>query len=283
MNVGYRLTVARGEQITIADGASFAFDRLDADGPTVVLLHAGVADRRAWRDVAAVLNERGADVWAYDRRGFGETPGTEHSYDHTDDLLGILDQITEEPVWLVGNSQGGRISIDLAMTHPGRVAGMVLLAPAVSGSPETTDDDLDPATRAISEEFDEAEDEGDIDRINSLDVRLWLDGPTSPEGRVSGPDRDLALAMNAIALVSAQPEDDGQGDRDAWSRLEEIEVPATVAWGELDVPILIEECRILAARLPGAGDPIEIEGVAHLMGLERPDLTADVIAAAVGL
>ena len=277
--------MARGEQITIADGTAFAYDHLEADGPTIVLLHAGVADRRAWRDVAAVLNERGADVWAYDRRGFGETPGTEHSYDHTDDLLAVLEQISPapDPVWLVGNSQGGRIAIDLAMTRPERVAGLVLLAPAVSGAPDKGDEALDPATRAISEEFDEAEDEGDMDRVNSLDVRLWLDGPTSPEGRVTGPDRDLALAMNAIALVAAQPEDDGQGDRDAWSHLEEIDVPATVAWGELDIPILIEECRTLAERLPGAGEPVVLEGVAHLMGLERPDLTADVIASAVGL
>ena len=275
--------MAQGELITIDDGTEFAYDRLEADGPSIVLLHAGVADRRAWCDVGAVLNERGADVWAYDRRGFGETPGTEHAYDHTDDLLAILEQISPDPVWLVGNSQGGRISIDLAMTRPERVAGLVLLAPAVSGAPEKSNEELDPSTRAISAEFDEAEDEGDLDRVNSLDVRLWLDGPASPEGRVSGPDRDLALAMNAIALVAAQPEDDGQGDRDAWSRLEEIDVPATVSWGELDIPILIEECRILADRLPGAGEPVEIPGVAHLMGLERPDLTAELIASAVGI
>jgi pimeloyl-ACP methyl ester carboxylesterase len=272
-----------GAEITIADGTTFACDHLDADGPTIILLHAGVADRRAWRDVAAVLNVRGADVWTYDRRGFGETPGTDGDYDHTDDLIAVLNLITPDPVWLVGNSQGGRISIDLALADPERVAGLVLIAPAVSGAPEKGDDQFDPATREIFAAMDEVEDEGDADLVNQLEVRLWLDGPSGPAGRVGGQILDLALDMNAIALVSAQPEDGGSGDRDAWSRLEQIAVPATVAWGELDIPIVIDECRTLAERLPGAGEPVVIEAAAHLPGLERPDVTADLIARAAGL
>jgi pimeloyl-ACP methyl ester carboxylesterase len=69
-----------------------AQDRLRADGPRVVLLHAGVADRRAWRDVAPALHARGADVLAYDRRGFGETPAAQDAFRHVDDLLDLLDE-----------------------------------------------------------------------------------------------------------------------------------------------------------------------------------------------
>ena len=138
-------------------------------------------------------------------------------------------------------------------------------------------------TREISEALEEAEDEGDVELVNRLEARLWLDGPSSPEGRIDGLIRELALDMNAIALVSAQPEEGGEGDRDTWARLEEIDVPATVAWGDLDVPVIIDECRLLAERLPRAGDPVVIEGAAHLVGLESPGVTADVIAAAIGL
>jgi pimeloyl-ACP methyl ester carboxylesterase len=271
------------ERIEIADGTSFACDHLAGPGPQIILLHAGVADRRAWRDVAAILNARGSDVTAYDRRGFGETPGTEREYDHVADLGAILDEIATEGPWLVGNSQGGRIALDLAAEQPHRVAGLVLIAPAVSGAPEIEDDELDPATREIAAKLEEAEDEGDGDLINELEARLWLDGPDGPEGRVAGPLRDLALAMNAVALVSPQPEDGGQGDHDAWSRLEEIETNTTVAWGELDIPAFVAQCRLLAERLPNAGNPVVLEGVAHLPGLERPDIVAELIAEVAGV
>ena len=48
-------------------------DRWTGGGPVVVLLHAGVADRRSWREVAEKL-ARSAAVVTYDRRGHGESP-----------------------------------------------------------------------------------------------------------------------------------------------------------------------------------------------------------------
>ena len=122
-----------------------ARDHLTADGPRVVLLHAGVADRRAWRDVAPELHAMGADVLAYDRRGFGETPASAEPFRHVDDLLGLLDG----PAWLVGNSMGGAIALDAALLAPDAVAGLVLIAPAVSGAPEDAIENLDPDTRRI--------------------------------------------------------------------------------------------------------------------------------------
>ncbi len=94
--------------------------------------------------MAADLHGRGAEVVAYDRRGFGETPGSESPFDHVDDLLAVLEAATDAPAWLVGNSQGGLIALDLALHSPERVAGLVLLAPAISGAPEEEDEDLDP-------------------------------------------------------------------------------------------------------------------------------------------
>jgi pimeloyl-ACP methyl ester carboxylesterase len=259
--------------------APLAHDRLRADGPAVVLLHAGVADRRAWRDVAPALHARGADVLAYDRRGFGETPATTEPFRHVDDLLGLL----ERPAWLVGNSQGGLISLDAALLAPERVAGLVLIAPAVSGAPDIAPEDLHPATRALDEAIEAADAAGDLDLVNRLEAHLWLDGPTSPEGRVGGGARELALDMNGVALRSGLPEGAGGSGLDAWSRLAEIGAPATIVWGNLDVPEIIATCRELARRLGDVRDTIELPGVAHLPGLERPDEVTGIVATAIGL
>jgi pimeloyl-ACP methyl ester carboxylesterase len=88
--------------------------------------------------------------------------------------------------------------------------------------------------------------------------------------------------MNAIALESEaeSAEDSSKSDRDAWSRLPEITVPVTVAWGELDVPVLNERCQKIVDRLPNATGR-KLPQVAHLPYLEDPDLSAEVIRHAV--
>jgi pimeloyl-ACP methyl ester carboxylesterase len=276
--------MARSITFTAADGRWLAGERLAGPGPTIVLLHAGVADRRAWSDVAAELNAAGADVISYDRRGFGETPAA-GTPDHRADLGAVLSTEAEGPAWLVGNSQGGRIALDLALVDPDRVAGLVLIAPAVSGAPDPAPDELDAATRRLDVAIEAAEAAGDLGAVNRLEAHLWLDGPAGPEGRVGGRARELVLSMNAIALATEWPAEAGIGIEEpaTWERLGEIEAPATVACGELDLPFFIDQCRTLAARLPNAGPMVELAGVAHLPGLEAPVATAALIRAAVGL
>jgi pimeloyl-ACP methyl ester carboxylesterase len=128
-----------------------------------------------------------------------------------------------------------------------------------------------------------ADEAGDLDAVNRHEAHLWLDGPSSPEGRVGGDARELALDMNAIALRSGAGEGDGDGGVDAWSRLEEIRAPATIAWGELDEPDAAVVGRELERRLGDARRAVVLPGVAHLPSLERPDLVVDLIADAMGL
>ena len=136
-------------------GGALAADRWPGDGPTVVLLHAGVADRRGWTAVADRLAAAGLDVVAYDRRGFGDTPPGDAPFTHLDDLRAVLDATAgDRPAWLVGNSMGGALALDAALALPERVAGLVLLAPGVSGTPEV--EDLDPATLALDARLETA-------------------------------------------------------------------------------------------------------------------------------
>lgn len=259
-------------------GGRLAADRWPGAGPTLVLLHAGVADRREWTATAGRLAGAYAVV-AYDRRGFGESRLSHDPFTHVEDLRAVLDAVGVERAWLVGTSQGGKVALDAALTYPDRIAGLVLLAPAVSGAP---DFEADPETERLSALIDTADAAGDLDEVNRLEAWLWLDGPAGPEGRVGGPTRDLFLAMNAIALRSeAESAATGNSETDAWSRLAEITVPLALAWGELDIEVLNDRFRELAERLPTATGR-ELPHVAHLPYLEDPDLVADLIRRAVG-
>ena len=266
------------EKFTVQRGtATLAGERWPGDGQPVVLLHAGVADRRSWHAVAEAL-QPAKGVVAYDMRGYGETSGATYGFTHLDDLNAVLDQVASGPVWLVGSSMGGEIAIDAALTSPERVAGLVLLAPAVSGAPEpgVVDGDTDRLVRM----WEAAQTSGEIDEINRVEMWLWLDGPAGPEGRVAGPARDLALAMNAIAFKNEIPEESGRSGLVAWSRLEEITVPVTVACGNLDLPFIVARSKELADWLPQARFEM-LDGMAHLPYLEQPAVVAELINSSI--
>jgi pimeloyl-ACP methyl ester carboxylesterase len=254
--------------------AALACERWGAGPRTAVLLHAGVADRRSWAPVAERLAGRDLTAVAYDRRGFGETVAPPEDFTHAHDLLRVLDDCGASRAWLVGSSQGGRVAIDLALERPDRVAGLVLVAPAVSGAPHDT-----PSSEAearLAGLIEAAEERDDIDELNRREVHLWLDGPEQPEGRVGGWARELVLEMNGLALAADDP-GDAREPPDAWARLGAIDAPTLVLWGDLDLRSTRERSAAVARLIPGARARI-VPGTAHLPHLERPDEVAREIA-----
>ena len=245
----------------------------DDTRPGVVLLHAGVADRRGWRALGPALATDRRCV-AFDRRGFGDTSYEPEPHSSVEDTLAVLDAAGIDRVVAVGNSMGGRVALDLALGHPERVAALVLIGTAVRGAPDPgpVSAALDALVRAI----DAAEEAGDLDEVNRLEARLWLDGPDAPEGRVGGAARELFLDMNGRALAAADPGPDAPL-APAWDEVERIDVPVLLAVGELDLPHVVERSAVLAARLP-RGRLIVLGGVAHLPTVEGNDaFVADVV------
>jgi pimeloyl-ACP methyl ester carboxylesterase len=266
------------------DGAVLAGTRRPGTrGPTVVLLHAGVADRRIWAETLDLLEGDGFDLIAYDRRGYGETPRATEAFTHLDDLVAVLDDAGADRVVVVGNSMGGALALDLALTAPERVASVLLIGAAVSGMTdegEAIDWTMDDATGPILGALERAEEAGDLEEQVRLELHLWLDGPTAPEGRVGGAHRELAADMNRRILAAGTTGGDGDAGLDTWHRLAEVPAPVLATWGDLDLPPDLPFYALTAEKLPNAEMRV-LEGVAHLPSLERPQLVADLIREAV--
>lgn len=257
-------------EVTVS-GARILGERF-GHGPAVVFLHAGVADRRMWQAQMSALNGE-HDVIAYDARGFGETIAADEPFSRSEDLLAVLDQLEIASATLVGCSLGGRTAIDFALAWPQRVDRLALLAPAISGAP--TPSEFPPAVSKLINDLEQAERDGDMARVNAIEANIWLDGPESPEGRVSGTVRELFLDMNGLALQI--PELDHESAyKPAYDELADLAAPTLVIWGELDFAHVKAQCQKVVHDVDGAVGE-EIPETAHLLNLEKPELTASLL------
>src|SRR4051812_9978431 len=75
-------------------------------GHPLVLVHAGIADRRMW-DAQFPVFAQHYRVIRYDMRGFGKTAMVAGSFAHHDDLHGLLTFLGVERAYLLGCSKGG--------------------------------------------------------------------------------------------------------------------------------------------------------------------------------
>jgi pimeloyl-ACP methyl ester carboxylesterase len=256
----------------ITSGSAVLAAESTGAGPDVLLVHAGVTDQRSWTQVVDRLPDH--RCLTFDARGYGRTTyEPEEGWSSVDDAVAVLDAYDVERAVVIAASMGGRTALDLTLLHPDRVRALVLIGPAISGAPEAT---YEPEVLALDEEWEVAEERGDLATVNRLEARVWLDGPTAVEGRVSGAPRDLFLDMNGHALDADDPGEqrDGAG---AWDRLAEVAVPTLLLVGDLDLQYIRHGVAHAAATIPGAR-LVELPGVAHLPHLEGDERTLAEIA-----
>ena len=110
-------------------------------GPAVVLAHGLTATRRYVVMGSTALERSGHRVLAYDARGHGASspapePGAYTYADLGRDMEAVLDAAGVERAVLAGASMGAHTLVWLALHHPERVAGLVIITPAFSGDGE---------------------------------------------------------------------------------------------------------------------------------------------------
>jgi pimeloyl-ACP methyl ester carboxylesterase len=258
--------------------ARIAYDSVGGDGGAdVLLIHAGVNDRRSWRHAVERLAPRHRCV-SYDMRGYGETMyDREDGWSPVADAVAVLDAAGIARPVVVACSMGGQTAIDLALAHPERVAALLLIGTAVRGAPypELTEG----PTAALIARMETAYEAEDLDELNRLEAWMWLDGPAAPEGRVGGPARELFLDMNGRALRAESPGEEAELPA-AWPRLGELAVPTHVLLGRLDAEDIVAVGERLPGLIPGSR-LTHLEGVAHVPHLEGDPATLDAIAAFV--
>jgi 3-oxoadipate enol-lactonase len=245
-----------------------AYDRAGPrDRPTVVLLHAGVADRRMWDPLWPELTAE-RDALRLDLRGFGESGRRPAGpLDPVGDVLDTLTELGVDRCHLVGASFGAGIAVEIALTRPELVASLLLAAPGGSLIAERTPD-LD----AFIEAERVAVNSDDLDAAVEANLAWWLDGPGRDETAVDPAVRELVRQMQRRAFELTADWDDvveRELEPPALERLNEITVPTLVLVGGLDLQAILDTAATLADQITSA-TRIVWPDTAHLPSMERP-------------
>ncbi len=193
-------------------------------GIPVVFLHSGVTDRRMWSEQMQQLAAEGYHVISYDRRGYGQTETADVPFNHLIDLETVLDRLSVHAAIFVGSSMGGALAVDFALEHPNRTVALVLMGTGVTGSEGFEPDE---EAEQLEEAFEYAKERGNISMANRIQAHQWLDGPYGESGRVTGPVRELFLAMNEIHLNHAPLTKEERPD---WLSTTSIRSPRQRCW-----------------------------------------------------
>ncbi len=95
-------------------------------GRPIVLLHARPVDRRMWRRHLPLLAEAGFRAIAVDLPGHGDVAAAQRAeVAPWADVLDTLDHLGADCFTLAGNSLGALVALQIAVTEPRRVQGLV--------------------------------------------------------------------------------------------------------------------------------------------------------------
>ncbi|MEO3742535.1 alpha/beta hydrolase [Plantactinospora sp. B5E13] len=260
--------------VTLYTPSGIAYDRSGPpdDGLPVVLVHAGIADRRMWDPVWGDL---AADhtVVRFDLRGFGEsTTRPDGVLDHVADVVATLDQLGITQCHLVGASFGSGVATEVALTRPELVRSLVLCPPGGSLLAELT-----PDLRSFFDAEKKALADGDLDAAVEANVTTW----------VAGPGRSVSDVAPSVVSAIRTMQRNAFENTESWGDVDETELepPALERLGDLDLPVLVlvgghdlDTIHDAAGRVC-AGAPrvrrVDWDDVAHLPSMERP---ADFVA-----
>lgn len=249
------------------------------EGHPVVFIHGGCVDRRMWQEQLKPIGASYAVV-TYDLRGHGESEGPATGYSLANlakDLRGLLQALNITKPTLVGQSLGGNVAAEYALTYPREVTTLVLVDSGLEGF-------------GYSREWEEHQERRRAliakDGVSEAVVRALMGGPRFELLRRDPVKRELVRQMLAAWSGKNWLEEGlAPAANPHTNRLGELRVPTFVVVGERDEKTfqkiaqrLTEEILVTRkALVPEAG---------HLAPLENPeafnDLLLDFLGGAVG-
>jgi pimeloyl-ACP methyl ester carboxylesterase len=237
------------------NGTTIAYTDTGGDLPPVILSHGFLMDHSMFDAQVAALSATHR-VITWDERGFGGTRATgDFTYwDSANDVLALMDHLGIGSSVVGGMSQGGFLSLRVALSAPERVTALILL--------DTQAGTEDPAT---------------VEPYNQLHAAWVEHGSVAVQdviaGIILGPgewtdwyDKWSRLEPDQFtaAFRCLMHRDD------ITNRLGEITCPALIVHGTADVAIPMEKAEILRANIAGPTTLVAVDGGPHAANMTHP-------------
>jgi 3-oxoadipate enol-lactonase len=223
----------------------------DPATPPLVLLEGLGGDIPGWRrtipHLAAELR-----VVAYDFRGNGRSDAPDEPMTmatFVDDTIALFDELSIERAHVYGQSFGGMVAQELALSFPRRARTLVLACTHAGGTHVVRSKAKVPKDRPYLALYSPRFAEEHPEHV-AEDFRIGSANPQRPHA-----GRRQWEAMQRF---------------DAYDRLPGIGAPTLVLHGTEDRTVDPENARILAERIPGA-ELLLLEGAGHLYHSEQPE------------
>ncbi len=248
-------------------------------GPPVLMIHGLGATKVSFLPTLATLSPEGYRAIAVDLPGFGDSDKPVlASYDaafFAERMTALLDALEIERAHVIGNSMGGRVTLELGLSAPDRIGRLVLLAPSLAWLrsrpwapylkvivPQLGL--FQPAPRPLVEQIVRRMVPGSDHEWIAAGIDEFLRSYLTPQGRVAF----YAAARN---IYLEEP----YGRDGFWTRLPSLVADSLFVWGKQDplVPISFE--RHVREALPQA-EQLELD-CGHVPQLERPKETHEAI------
>jgi pimeloyl-ACP methyl ester carboxylesterase len=256
-------------------------------GQPALLLHGGpgVTDY-----VAGLADELGGvfDTIRFQQRGLDPThvrePYTVEA--HVADCVRVLDALEIDQAWIVGHSWGGHLALHLAIAHPRRVAGLIVID-GLGASLDVLREfernmlrGMDDATTAWLRDLDARAERGeasDDEMTESMRV-LWPNYYADPE---SAPPMPPGHRLSAACAGGTWESIRAHAERGTLARAAPtIAVPCLFLHGALD-PLPSSAVEPIAAAIPGA-ELVVIPGCGHIPWDESPGAVLEAVSAFAG-
>jgi pimeloyl-ACP methyl ester carboxylesterase len=256
-----RAQIAPQSGIAEVNGTKLYYEMAGA-GDTIVLIHGGAVDSRAWDDqfMPFAAHYR---VIRYDLRGTGKSASAQKPFSNTEDLYALLRHLKVDKAFLVGISRGGGIAYDFTLDHPEMVQALVLVSSNLSRTPP-----------AYERMFERTTEEGKLHGAAAA-ARVWGYDP------YQGPVREEARARVLKVMEENLPRFRHFDGSTPVPQLSSSNVPRAERLSEIDVPTLViagERDNDAAranydnwARGIRKARKIVFSNAAHLVNIDQPE------------
>jgi pimeloyl-ACP methyl ester carboxylesterase len=254
----------------------------DPSDPPLVLIHGLGATKASWLPVIPEL-ARSHRLYAIDLPGFGASSKPRGAYNapwFADHVFRLLDVLDLPGAYIAGNSLGGRVAMEMAMSEPERVYGIACLCPAAA----FTHRPAVAVVRMLRPELGVGLLRLPRERLKAGLKDMFCDPSRIEEDWYEAAIDDFcqywrnARSRRAFfATLRNVYLDEPDGEEGFWTRLSTMKSPAMYIYGKYDNLITPRFSQRVRRFLPSA-KVLLWDDCGHVPQLEHPDRTSTAIS-----